>query len=1128
PSVLITPAQSTTIETEEIPAELNKPLSLRRNRQLSIDNLNSSRPRINSFPVPVLPREEHDDDEFFDAESHIESLTTSTTYRSLRNTTASLEDIRLNEKSTEYDAYRSSLDEDTIQLASASDKCSIDLLILIFYGGNIYSTEDTFESAKKTDFLSFRSTFDNVVRNHYPHIEEKVAIRFVSCEAICTEAISVLSSLSPYGVSTTKDMVYNENLPLHAIPLFATSNPYYHSKLSNTVGTANKVYNEFVTSKEGKNFCGQIVVIGDSNGAILAYDAMCLNRNLDDNTSLYGDDSSTPRTPGTQKKLSNPADGDTVSIYSSTKYSSPTKNENSDSISRSGDNSRYALTLAFDVNEFFSFGSPLSLILAYRCLLTSSLVKPYCGQLYNLFHACDPNAARIEPLILAEFAEIQPCFIPRYSQYPMGDGESTLLVEYVHRHSNLFLKNQKNNSNTVMPTFTRLVNTTRGSNEADINADTVFSNIRREWWGSRRIDYILYCPESLMSQPAHILPIVFHSSYWESRDVIAFILRNIIRTERNVPFGCDSATHRSFAPDQATEKWLHRTTAVKIRNLAPNHRANDTMVVDHKPQIISAKFHYGPIDMVCLGNEKVDIYVMRSAPYGEWLLLNTSETDTHGRIRYRIPDDKKLPLGMHPVKLVVRGDHTSIDLYLTVLPPNSEAVVFSIDGSFTASFSVSASDPKVRPGAVDVVRHWQELGYIIIYITARPDIQQHKVVHWLAQHNFPHGMTLFNDGLSREPIKNKAEMLRSVVESSELTVVAAYGSSKDVYVYQSCRVPPDRTFVIGKFKSRLQNQARFLVDGYALHLAELTKPGVCRPSRSNARYIVRKACFNLPKLSSLTNHESTPPLVSPSSHSSSLPLHLASNSPSLPSPDAPISSRKTMLNDNTDYKKSPLQNIRPMSNSKEAPCRGVSPRLRTTPKMYDPKLFRRAHLAKHQAYCPYSNFRVGAALLASDGTTIYSGCNIENCAYPLATCAERTAVCKAVSEGVRSFRAIAVTSDVERGFTRPCGSCRQVLAEFGPNIEIYLVNPKNEAKKYSLNDLLPMAFQPSDLEKERTISSSTDNYVSDIAAKPDVTLLCDYCKCFLKANELPSHNAYHAALQLFKFKETPTNMDILV
>ena len=78
------------------------------------------------------------------------------------------------------------------------------------------------------------------------------------------------------------------------------------------------------------------------------------------------------------------------------------------------------------------------------------------------------------------------------------------------------------------------------------------------------------------------------------------------------------------------------------------------MVVDTGPQMISARFHYGSIDMVCLDHEKVNIYVMRSALYGEWTLLDTVETDIHGRIRYTISDDKKLPLGLHPGRLVVR------------------------------------------------------------------------------------------------------------------------------------------------------------------------------------------------------------------------------------------------------------------------------------------------------------------------------------------------------------------------------------------------------------------------------------------------------------------------------------------
>ncbi|CAF5001295.1 unnamed protein product [Rotaria magnacalcarata] len=114
----------------------------------------------------------------------------------------------------------------------------------------------------------------------------------------------------------------------------------------------------------------------------------------------------------------------------------------------------------------------------------------------------------------------------------------------------------------------------------------------------------------------------------------------------------------------------------------------------------------------------------------------------------------------------------------------------------------------------------------------------------------------------------------------------------------------------------------------------------------------------------------------------------------------------------------------------------------------------------------FSLNRVGAALLTSTGK-IYTGCNVENAAYPLSTCAERTAVVKAVSDGEKSFKKIAITSDVEVGFTGPCGSCRQTLAEFGLDIDVYLISPKNEAKMYSLRDLLPIAFTPQDLQKPR-------------------------------------------------------------
>jgi len=95
---------------------------------------------------------------------------------------------------------------------------------------------------------------------------------------------------------------------------------------------------------------------------------------------------------------------------------------------------------------------------------------------------------------------------------------------------------------------------------------------------------------------------------------------------------------------------------------------------------------------------------MRDAPAGEWTLLSTEMTDKTGRVTYEIPSDRALGYGMYPVKMIVRGDHTFVDLHLAVIPPKTECVVFSIDGSFTASMSVTGRDPKVRAGAVDVVR----------------------------------------------------------------------------------------------------------------------------------------------------------------------------------------------------------------------------------------------------------------------------------------------------------------------------------------------------------------------------------------------------------------------------------------
>lgn len=117
-----------------------------------------------------------------------------------------------------------------------------------------------------------------------------------------------------------------------------------------------------------------------------------------------------------------------------------------------------------------------------------------------------------------------------------------------------------------------------------------------------------------------------------------------------------------------------------------------------------------------------------------------------------------------------------------------------------------------------------------------------------------------------------------------------------------------------------------------------------------------------------------------------------------------------------------------------------------------------------RSYCPYSHFPVGAALECSDGT-VFTGCNIENAVYPVGICAERTAVFKAVSEGHTDFVRIVVAGRSD-DYCVPCGSCRQVLQEFAPNIEVICLNKEGQELALPLKALLPYGFDNSFLPHE--------------------------------------------------------------
>uniref|UniRef100_A0A915M974 LNS2/PITP domain-containing protein n=1 Tax=Meloidogyne javanica TaxID=6303 RepID=A0A915M974_MELJA len=192
-----------------------------------------------------------------------------------------------------------------------------------------------------------------------------------------------------------------------------------------------------------------------------------------------------------------------------------------------------------------------------------------------------------------------------------------------------------------------------------------------------------------------------------------------------------------------------------VANLAANHRANDLLVVaDAEEQIVNARFCYGPMDLVALSQENVLVYVLPSG--GEWTLRGMETTDKHGRLSIDL--GKSLPVD------------TFLSVSIAVVLKGTPIVVFSIDGSLTASVSVTGRDPRLKPGAVDVVRFWQ---------------QQH-------------------------------------LTDIGLCVQAAYGSTKDIPVYSNAGLDPERIFRVGGGHRRKHTlDCVSLENGYSPHLHDL-------------------------------------------------------------------------------------------------------------------------------------------------------------------------------------------------------------------------------------------------------------------------------------------------------------------
>lgn len=281
-----------------------------------------------------------------------------------------------------------------------------------------------------------------------------------------------------------------------------------------------------------------------------------------------------------------------------------------------------------------------------------------------------------------------------------------------------------------------------------------------------------------------------------------------------------------FTPTGSPAGW--KTTSTELFTVTqgdPNQRGQDVAATAAGVQWLIGKFAYGPFDKD-LEEEDVEVFVQSDAPCGDWVsqgVLETSDDgqfgtingveDDGGRAFFELTGDAKRGVGVHPVRMLVHGDHSVASFNLFVFEPGTQAVLFDIDGTLTTDdFELVASLfneifsgdylPDLHPGALDAVNAYAAKGYQIIYLSARPEWLKPMTQNALIQQGFPPGLVHLaetNTESLTDTANYKATFLGHLLNTVGLDIVAMYGNADtDVEAYEMAGMPKSETFIIGE------------------------------------------------------------------------------------------------------------------------------------------------------------------------------------------------------------------------------------------------------------------------------------------------------------------------------------------